>query len=325
MTIDGNRDNNTRGSGYYSRNAGGTTYDVIIWNVFFTYWSGPCIDIWNGWHVHIHDIWTEMSDSRGIRLQGSECKISDSQISTLGGTGLELLGAKHVVTNCVIRDTGCYGVSLNIADHLTLSNLTIQNWGQTTSNFYSGIDISNSSAYNCISNVTMDGDDTNKSCYGTTINGNHNLVSNVSVQDTYNKPLRIGVDGNDNIVSACYFEPGVSGSATASDSGSRNRIVNCSGAGQEETVTALSPTLSHWGITKLDSSSNAINATLPDGQYLGETKIIVMTNASNPCTVSAIHHETSDPEVATFDAVDEVWCLIWTGNEWATTKASCTF
>jgi parallel beta-helix repeat protein len=94
---------------------------------------------------------------------------------------------------------------------------------------------------------------------------------------------------------------------------------------QVETVTAAAPTLRTWGGTQLDSDSNAITATLPDGSYINQIKTIVMTNADNASTVSVTHHETSDPEIAQFDAVDEYWTLVWTGTEWATVSNSCTF
>ena len=93
----------------------------------------------------------------------------------------------------------------------------------------------------------------------------------------------------------------------------------------EETITAPTATLEHRGASILNSISNAITATLPDGNRVGQIKTIVMSNATNSSTVSATHHETSDPEVATFDAVDETWVLSWTGTEWATLKATCTF
>lgn len=91
-----------------------------------------------------------------------------------------------------------------------------------------------------------------------------------------------------------------------------------------ETVTAASPTLLPFGVTYLDSSSNAVNATLGSAYKPGEIKTIVMTNASNSSTVSVTNHETSDPEVFTFDAVDECLVLIWMGTEWATLKATAT-
>ncbi len=80
-----------------------------------------------------------------------------------------------------------------------------------------------------------------------------------------------------------------------------------------------------WGEVPVDSSGAAVTATLPGGRYIGETITIVMTEASNSSTVSVTNHETEDPEVGTFDAVDETWVLMWTGTEWATIKATCTF
>lgn len=101
--------------------------------------------------------------------------------------------------------------------------------------------------------------------------------------------------------------------------------VGLNGVGSDETVTTGSPTLQSWGFTKIDSSGGAITGTLGSGSFIGQIKTIVMTDATTSSTVSATNHETSDPEVATFDAVDETWILMWTGTEWITIKATCTF
>ena len=77
--------------------------------------------------------------------------------------------------------------------------------------------------------------------------------------------------------------------------------------------------------SELNSNAGAITGTLADGTRLGQKKVIVMTEASNSSTVSIAHHETSDPEVATFDAVDEYLELTWSGSEWTTTANTCTF
>lgn len=92
-----------------------------------------------------------------------------------------------------------------------------------------------------------------------------------------------------------------------------------------ETVTTGSPTLTIPGSTALDSSGGAITGTLGSGTYIGQTKVIVMTDATTSSTISITNHETSDPEVATFDAVDEYWYGLWTGTEWATISNTCTF
>lgn len=107
--------------------------------------------------------------------------------------------------------------------------------------------------------------------------------------------------------------------------GNNSIIANNIGNNHYKTETVAAPTLVHWAPTKLDSSSNAINATLGDGTYVGQIATIVMSDSSNSSTVSITHHETSDPEVATFDEVDETGMFMWTGTEWTTIKATCTF
>jgi len=74
----------------------------------------------------------------------------------------------------------------------------------------------------------------------------------------------------------------------------------------------------------LDSDDNAVDATLPDGTEMGQRVIIRMTNADNESDISVTHHETSDPEVFLFDAVDEYLSLEWTGTEWVTIAATAT-
>ena len=91
-----------------------------------------------------------------------------------------------------------------------------------------------------------------------------------------------------------------------------------------ETVVAAAPTLSAYGTTLLDSTDTAITATLGSGTHYGQQKLIVMTEASNSSTVSVTNHATSDPEIYTFDAVDEMLLLTWTGTEWETVKATAT-
>lgn len=94
---------------------------------------------------------------------------------------------------------------------------------------------------------------------------------------------------------------------------------------ETETVTTAAPALAVTGSSLIDSASNAVDATLASGQYVGQIKTIVMTEASNSSTVSIANHQSSDPEVATFDAVDETGVFMWTGTEWITLFATCTF
>jgi len=66
--------------------------------------------------------------------------------------------------------------------------------------------------------------------------------------------------------------------------------------------------------------------TVPDGTYMGQQLLIVMSSNANSKTasVSFSHHETSDPEVLIHDAADEYTFVIWTGTEWATISNSST-
>jgi len=97
------------------------------------------------------------------------------------------------------------------------------------------------------------------------------------------------------------------------------------GADAVQTATAAAAVIIPGSTTYLDSTSNAINGTLADDTVPGRLTTIVMQQASNSSTISIAHHVTSDPEVATFDAVDETLVLVWTGTEYATVHASATF
>jgi len=95
--------------------------------------------------------------------------------------------------------------------------------------------------------------------------------------------------------------------------------------GFEETITADASVLRIYGASKLDSTDNKVDSTLADGSRVSDIKVIVMTEASNSSTVTIAHHQTEDDEVATFDAVDEVGVFLWSGTEWITIFATCTF
>lgn len=89
---------------------------------------------------------------------------------------------------------------------------------------------------------------------------------------------------------------------------------------------------------EIDSSGGVVSGNLRNGYFIGQIKIIVMTEASNSSTITVTYHDdipgnpvyvgskpAGDYEVATFDAVDEAWILMWTGTEWTTLRATCTF
>ena len=86
-----------------------------------------------------------------------------------------------------------------------------------------------------------------------------------------------------------------------------------------EELTAVAPAASLLvGNSNIDSTANAVDATLADGTYVGQEKYFIMTEASNSSTVTVANHETSAPEVFTFDALDESLMLKWTGAVWST-------
>ena len=53
-------------------------------------------------------------------------------------------------------------------------------------------------------------------------------------------------------------------------------------------------------------------------RYRGHTKKDVLTGAI--INIPVVHHE-----VALFDDIDEYLMLEWSGTEWVTIKATCTF
>ena len=85
---------------------------------------------------------------------------------------------------------------------------------------------------------------------------------------------------------------------------------------EREIMTTDVSTLSTRGTSKLDSTSNKVDCTLPDGVHTGEHKLITMTNAANASNVTVTHHDGGDGGSYTLDAVDEAVELVWTGTEW---------
>lgn len=91
------------------------------------------------------------------------------------------------------------------------------------------------------------------------------------------------------------------------------------------TLTAATPAIVPGSINLIDSGSNAVDATLADDTVVGRHTLMIMTEASASSTVTIASHTTSDPEVATFDAVGEVLDLMWMGTEYVTIFATATF
>ena len=94
------------------------------------------------------------------------------------------------------------------------------------------------------------------------------------------------------------------------------------------TVRTGTPTYDGLIDNPVDVDDPAANFTLtvPDGAYIGQELVIVMSSDANSktCSISVTHHETSDPEVFTMDAADEYIKLLWTGTEWVTISGTVT-
>ena len=248
-------------------------------------------------------------------------------------------------TRGIVTDDGLY---VWIDTYHTISNNNIRNAGasdeypaiaiQTDYNLVTGNSIIGGTygigvdggSYNAITanwigsagpNVLLEGFDGRDDPTYTTISGNHctNGLKLMGVTDVTN-------------VTANYI-----GSASSIEATTTN-IAWIGNTPDTETVTVDGNISQHLGVCELDSSGGALTMNFLDGIYIGQTKLIVMTDATASSTVIISHHDdvagnpvyvgnvpSGDGEIATFDAVDETWILMWTGTEWTTLRATCTF
>lgn len=86
--------------------------------------------------------------------------------------------------------------------------------------------------------------------------------------------------------------------------------------------------LRHSDFIRLSSGNDASDdtGTLADGQYNGqEVYIELMADLGDDWIVTITNHETSDPEVCTFDDAGDYLLLRWVYDEWKTLENTCTF
>ncbi len=71
-------------------------------------------------------------------------------------------------------------------------------------------------------------------------------------------------------------------------------------------------------VIDIDDAADDFTLTVPDGTYMGQQILIVMSSNTNSktCTVSVTSHVTTDPEDRILDAADETLFMLWTGTEW---------
>ncbi len=206
--------------------------------------------------------------------------------------GLEILGDDNRLIGNHLEGCTVYGIFVSGDRNTVNGNIVKNNAGE-------GIYFLNADNNIATGNECYDDQGTKTQTYGIRTAGtaNYNLIKANNCRD--NKTLNVSVTGTNDEVQG--------------------------NVGDDETVTTGSPTLQQWGSTSIDSSGGAITGTLGSGQYIGQVKTIVMTEASTSSTISISNHQTSDPEVATFNAVDETGVFMWTGTEWVTIFATCTF
>jgi parallel beta-helix repeat protein len=257
---------------------------------------------------HINDPGDSTEDGIYLTDGAINCNIIGNIAYNLMGDGIKLAGNN---TGTVIEGNTCHTLDENgivVSDSL---DCKISN-NYCVGNTHHGIYLDNADRALVTGNTCKDNDALNASTYD---------------------GIYVDADSASCLVSSNYFYG--NDRAAITDSGTLTQITSNEGA--DETVTAAAPTLQHWGYSAIDSNARAVDAVLPDGKYIGQIKTIVMTEASNSSTVTVTHHDniagipatggapTGDGEIGTFDAVDEAWMLIWTGTEWTTLRASCTF
>ena len=96
----------------------------------------------------------------------------------------------------------------------------------------------------------------------------------------------------------------------------------------QELGEGTSQTLTVYGHTELtsDNDTTGETGTLGSGEWAGQVKSIILdTDGGDDWSVTITNHETSDPEVALFDAANEYLLLMWSGTEWVTLANTCTF
>jgi len=119
----------------------------------------------------------------------------------------------------------------------------------------------------------------------------------------------------------------------ARKAGQRAHVMNISGNtgadGQPYKITAPNNReIYSWDTTVLDSSQQGLTLDVPDGLYVGQTKLIVMQAAGNDADVTILSHATSSPELARFTGagqMPQMLELLWTGQVWETLRATCSF
>ena len=278
-------------------------------------------------------------DAHGIKLGRSTSvddgylvvsnnKILNSGNATAGGDGIRLsINTHHISLNGnIIHGSQENGINLagtsgNEIEFISISGGVISNSQKNGINLLNADFISIGGAIQLINNGLAE---IASHTYGARIQDCDTLLINgilaTDNQGTKTQTHGLSFHGTNTNISTIGNQ--LIGNKTAGsrgwDSISSGRWENNNGTDGYEDFTAASGNLSLIFPTRIDSTSNAVDATLGSGEFYGQIKMIMMTEASNSSTVSVTNHETSDPEVFTFAQVDDTLVLMWTGTEWIT-------
>ncbi|MHC4105956.1 MAG: right-handed parallel beta-helix repeat-containing protein [Planctomycetota bacterium] len=285
---------------------------------------------------------TAGQDAHGIKLGRSSSTddsymvvanntIIDAGNATAGGDGIRVsLNTHHVAINGnVIKDANASGIYLagtsgNEIENVTITGNVVDGCGQSgiLALYADYLTIGSNTCYdNGSSNTNPEGIHI-EDCDYFSITGN--MCSDTATVQDY------GLKLVDTVANGVIVGNNFEGNNTGALSGVGKLTdgtfqLNSPSVNVFESFSAASGNLSLNIPTKINSTNNAVDATLPDGTYQGQIKVITMVEASNPSTVSITSHLTSDPEVATFDALEETGVFMWVDTVWITLYATCTF
>jgi len=256
------------------------------------------------------------------------------------------------VTSNLIKDSAATAIAI------TSDNNTVSVVGNTVSDFDSyGINLSYGTAqsaaygFNIVGNLFEGGNGTTKHTIyvnggpatGLNISNNvlyDNPTSSIAIDilvasgdtgtgytiqgnEIYNHDRWINIGGSGTNANHVITGNSINTCPTAISIGGTGHIFRDNGPDVQDLDAAGAVTV--WqGATEIDTTGGAMAITLADGLWTGQIKTMVMTTDGGDATLTVAHHVTSDPEVFTFDDVDETLVLIWTGTEWATVYATAT-
>ena len=216
MQLDGNKANNVSGSGIVSKTTGaGTQYDFKITDVFCVRCSEYGIYINNGWGTEISDVITEYNDGIGVYMNGSQMYLKKVFSAYNGGEGMQLRGGDSIFIQLSAYNNGQEGINVTNLDYGVISDVIINTWGSETASAYSAFKIGDSSTYNVVTGLLINGDTTTDCYKGLELDGHNNVVTGVlafGVNDDYIESV-----GNDNRVDGEFAN-------SIDDTGARNII-----------------------------------------------------------------------------------------------------